>query len=111
MRSSVQRFRPELEQLMTAARESLAAARFDPVAVKGELSAAAKAGRSSCLLRVEGPIDLREAPATRRLLAWLADQNLRAEWLRRPVGDVDGDAAWDLLVSWRPKTEAACDHR
>lgn len=102
MKSTVGKFRPELEQLMVAARDTLAAARFDAVTVKGELSAAAKAARSSCLLQVEGPVDLRTATATLALLAWLADEDLRADWLRRPVGDVDGDAAWDLLVSWRP---------
>lgn len=105
MRSPVQRFRPELERLMGEARNSLAKARFEPVKVKGELSAAAQAGRCSCLLVVEGPIDLRQTPAALTLLAWMAREGLRTEWLRRPIGDVDGDAAWDLLVSWRLVTK------
>lgn len=105
MRSAVQRFRPELQQLMTAARDALATGRFDPVKVKGELAAAAREARSTCLLKVEGPIDLRQAPATLALLGWLEREKLRTEWVRRPVGDIDGDAAWDLLVSWRPPSE------
>lgn len=101
MRYHVQRFRPELERLMDEARAELAKARFDPVKVKGELSAAAQTGRCSCLLSVEGPVDLRQTPAALTLLAWMERENLRTEWLRRPIGDIDGDAAWDLLVSWR----------
>lgn len=101
MRSSVKRFRPELERLMTEAQERIAAERFDPVRVKGELAAAAKEGRSSCLLRVEGPIDLQKARATLNLLKWTEREGLRTNWQRRPIGDADGDAAWDLLVSWR----------
>lgn len=101
MRSALKPFRPELQKLMTEARDRMAEARFEPVKVKGELSAAAREARSSCLLMVEGAVDLRQAPATLALLEWMEREKLRTEWLRRPVGDVDGDAAWDLLVSWR----------
>jgi hypothetical protein len=101
MKSSVKPFRPELEKLMAEARERIAAERFDPVRVKSELAAAAKEGRSSCLLRVEGPVDLQQAPATLALLTWVEREGMRASWTRRPIGDADGEAAWDLLVSWR----------
>lgn len=105
MRSTVRPFRPELERLMDDAREAIAATRFESVRIKSELTAAAKIGRSSCLLVVDEPVDLREAAATLALFTWCEKEGLRTQWLRRPVGDVDGNAAWDLLVSWRyPET-------
>lgn len=107
VKSPVQPFRPELERLMDEARTALAAERFEIVRIKGELAIAARAGHSSCLLQGDGAIDLRQAPATLKLLRWCEREGLRTEWLRRAVGDADGDAAWDLLVSWRQRAAPA----
>lgn len=101
MKSLKQPFRPELLRVMQAARETRADTLFDPVKVKSRLSQAAAEGKAHCVL--PAPFDLRETDAARTILVWCQQEGLRAEWSSRPAPEAHGEAAYDLVISWRPE--------
>lgn len=101
MKSPKQPFRPELLRVMQAAREAHAGTVFDPVAVKSRLSQAAAEGKAHCVL--PAPFDLRETDAARTIITWCQQEGLRTSWSSRPAPEAHAEAAYDLVISWRPE--------
>lgn len=103
VRSPRRAFRPELERETAAACETIAAEILDPVRIKSELLKAAQNGFQACFIQTDRPVDLRSSSAAKSLLAWLAGENLDAEWMRRTdpkrVHAATPDF-WDLIISW-----------
>ncbi|WP_342154307.1 hypothetical protein, partial [Methylorubrum sp. SB2] len=90
-----------LLRVMQAARETHAGTVFDPVAVKSRLNQAAAAGQAHCVL--PAPFDLRKTDAAQTIITWCQQEGLRTEWSLRPAPEAHGEAAYDLVISWRPE--------
>lgn len=98
MKSSVGKFRPELERLTREAREKMAADMLLGAAFKATLTAAAEAGGNA--YRFVMPVDLRSTDAAARCVAWCHRQGLHHDWSARPPTEAHGETLYDLVVSW-----------